>query len=401
MSKKRKVYPAEFKAKLVLEVLEGEKTLNEIASKNEILPKNLQNWKKQFIENMGLAFDKSALVKEYKEEIATLKIDKDLLAKKVGNLVIEKDFLVEKLKGSVSSRSRKEMIETEHILSVNKQLKLLSVSKSSLYYKAIEKFSSEHDIKLLNTIDEIYTEFPYYGTRRISEELKNRGILAGRKQVRSAMRYMGIQALYPKPKTTIANKEHAKYPYQLGQFKNDDNQVIIDTPNQVWSTDITYIRLAKGFVYLAAIIDWNTKKILSWKLSNSMDIYLTTSILNEALSLYPKPDIFNTDQGSQYTAKAHIDILVKNDIIISMDGKARSIDNICIERFWRSLKYEDVYLKSYENIKEARIGIGEYIEKYNTKRLHSAIGYKTPNEVYNKAINCINSEIDEVLPLVA
>jgi len=270
-----------------------------------------------------------------------------------------------------------------------------------LYYKAIEKFSSEHDIKLLNTIDEIYTEFPYYGTRRISEELKNRGILAGRKQVRSAMRYMGIQALYPKPKTTIANKEHAKYPYQLGQFKNDDNQVIIDTPNQVWSTDITYIRLAKGFVYLAAIIDWNTKKILSWKLSNSMDIYLTTSILNEALSLYPKPDIFNTDQGSQYTAKAHIDILVKNDIIISMDGKARSIDNICIERFWRSLKYEDVYLKSYENIKEARIGIGEYIEKYNTKRLHSAIGYKTPNEVYNKAINCINSEIDEVLPLVA
>ena len=401
MSKKRKVYPAEFKAKLVLEVLEGEKTLNEIASKNEILPKNLQNWKKQFIENMGLAFDKSALVKEYKEEIATLKIDKDLLAKKVGNLVIEKDFLVEKLKGSVSSRSRKEMIETEHILSVNKQLKLLSVSKSSLYYKAIEKFSSEHDIKLLNTIDEIYTEFPYYGTRRISEELKNRGILAGRKQVRSAMRYMGIQALYPKPKTTIANKEHAKYPYQLGQFKNDDNQVIVDTPNQVWSTDITYIRLAKGFVYLAAIIDWNTKKILSWKLSNSMDIYLTTSILNEALSLYPKPDIFNTDQGSQYTAKAHIDILVKNDIIISMDGKARSIDNICIERFWRSLKYEDVYLKSYENIKEARIGIGEYIEKYNTKRLHSAIGYKTPNEVYNKAINCINSEIDEVLPLVA
>jgi putative transposase len=257
------------------------------------------------------------------------------------------------------------------------------------------------NVSTLKELNEIYTEFPYYGTRRISEELKNRGILAGRKQVRSAMRYMGIQALYPKPKTTIANKEHAKYPYQLGQFKNDDNQVIIDTPNQVWSTDITYIRLAKGFVYLAAIIDWNTKKILSWKLSNSMDIYLTTSILNEALSLYPKPDIFNTDQGSQYTAKAHIDILVKNDIIISMDGKARSIDNICIERFWRSLKYEDVYLKSYENIKEARIGIGEYIEKYNTKRLHSAIGYKTPNEVYNKAINCINSEIDEVLPLVA
>ncbi len=401
MSTKRKVYTADFKSKLVLEVLEGEKTLNEIASKYEILPKNLKNWKKQFIENMGLAFDKSALVKEYKSEIEILKTSNDNLAKKVGNLTVEKDFLVEKLQSSVSFKGRQKMIETEHILSQNVQVKLLSVSKSSLYYKPVEKFSKESDIKLLNAIDKIYTDFPYYGTRRMCKQLVKDGFEVGRKLVRSAMKHMGIAALYPKPKTTMANKEHEKYPYQLGQFKNENNQVIVDKPNQVWSTDITYIRLEKGFVYLAAIIDWNTKKILSWKLSNTMDISLTTSVLNDALFHYPKPEILNTDQGSQYTAKAHIDILVKNKINISMDGKGRSIDNICIERFWRSLKYENVYLNSYKNIKEARAGIGDYIESYNTQRLHSTIGYETPDDVYFKAINNLEFEKENVLPIVS
>ena len=182
-------------------------------------------------------------------------------------------------------------------------------------------FSSDEDIKLLNTIDTIHTKHPYYGTRRIVKLLARLGFNVGRKLVKTAMEYMGIRALYPKVRTTVANKEHKKYPYLLKEFKNDNNQVIIDTPNKVWSTDITYIRLEKGFVYLAAIIDWNmpdrrdkyswgTKKILSWKLSNSMDVSLTTSVLNEALSLYPKPEILNTDQGSQYTANEHIKILV-------------------------------------------------------------------------------------------
>ena len=180
----------------------------------------------------------------------------------------------------------------------------------------------------------------------------------------------------------MSNKENKKYPYLLNEFKNDRNQVIIDAPNKVWSTDITYIRLEKGFAYLAAIIDWNTKKILSWKISNSMDVSLTTSVLNEALILYPKPKIFNTDQGSQYTAKEHIEILVDNKISISMDAKGRSIDNIVIERFWRTIKYEDVYPASYQDIKEARKGIGEYINLYNSERLHSAIGYLTPDEAY-------------------
>ena len=387
MSRKRKTYSADFKSKVVLEILDGDKTLNELATKYELLPKNLQNWKKQFLNNASLAFDKSAVVKEYKEEIEILKKDKNMMARKVGELTLERDFAVEKLQSSVSCNTRKTLVENEHKLSLNKQLKILGLSKTAHYYKPVEKFSSDKDIKLLNVIDKIHTKFPYYGTRRVSKLLTRLSFKVGRKLVKSAFEFMGIRALYPKVKTTIANKEHKKYPYLLNEFKNDNNQVIVDTPNKVWSTDITYIRLEKGFAYLAAVIDWNTKKILSWKLSNTMDVSLTTSVLKEALSLYPKPDIFNTDQGSQYTAKAHIDILVENDISISMDAKGRSIDNIVIERFWRSIKYEDIYPSGYSNIEEARKGIGEYMDTYNSERLHSALDYLTPDEAYYKGVN--------------
>lgn len=393
MSTKRKTYTADFKAKVVLEVLEAEQTLNEIASKYELLPANVKNWKKMFLENMSLAFDKSTVVKEYKSEIETLQKSNDQLAKKVGNLTVEKDFLVEKLRSLVSSKGRKTFVDTEHKLSLNKQCKVLNVSKSTLYYEPVKRFSSEEDIKMLNALNDIYSEFPYYGTRRLVTALGNEGFSVGRKLMKSAMEYMGIRALYPKHKTTQPNKEHYKYKYLLKEFKNDKNQVIIDTPNKVWSTDITYIKLEKGFVYLAAIIDWNTKKILSWRLSNTMDVSLTTGVLKEALALYPKPEIFNTDQGSQYTAQAHVEILKKYDIKISMDGKGRSIDNICIERFWRSIKYEEIYLNHYKSMSELRYSIDNYMTKYNSRRLHSAIGNKTPNEVYFKAINNINSEL--------
>ena len=387
MSRKRTTYSAEFKAKRVLEILEGEKTLNEIASKYELLPKNLQNWKKQFLDNASLAFDKSAVVNEYKEEINKLKKAKDATSKKLGEVIVERDFVVGKLKSLVSSNIRAKATDTKLNLSLNKQLQLLGVSKTAYYYEPVVPFSSDEDIKLLNTIDIIHTKYPYYGTRRVHKLLKRLGFNAGRKLIKTVFEFMGIRALYPKVRTTIANKEHKKYPYLLKEFKNDKNQVVMDIPNQVWSTDITYIKLEKGFVYLAAIIDWNTKKILSWKLSNSMDVSLTTSVLNDALSKHPKPEILNTDQGSQYTAKEHIDILVKNGISISMDAKGRSIDNIVIERFWRSLKYDDVYPSSYLNIKEARKGIDKYINTYNTERLHSALDYLTPDEAYYKEAN--------------
>lgn len=401
MSTKRKTFTADFKAKLVLEVLESEKTVNEIASKYKVLPTSLKSWKKQFLENMSLAFDKSTVVKEYKDEIETLQKDKDTLAKKVGNLTVEKDFLVEKLNSLASSKERKSLLNTKLDLSLNRQCKLLNINKSSLYYTPIKPFSTGSEIKLLDAINNIYSDFPYYGYRRITKQLQIDGHNVGKKLVKKAMRYMGIEALYPKPKTTTANKEHYKYPYLLKDFRNDAGQVIIDRANKVWSTDITYIKLEKGFVYLAAIIDWHSKKILSWKLSNTMDISLVTGVLKEALLFYPKPEIFNTDQGSQYTSKVHIDILKKHDIKISMDGVGRATDNICIERFWRSIKYEEIYLGEYKNMKVLRKAIEKYMDTYNRKRLHSAIDYKTPNEVYFDYINNLGFKGDKLLQMEA
>ena len=385
MSKKRTTYTAEFKSKLVLEVLEGVKSINEIASQYEVLPANLKNWKNQFIENMSLAFDKSAVVKEYKTEIESLQANNQKLAQKVGNLTIEKDFLEGKLVSSVSSDKRKTMVDSECLLSLRKQCQLLQLNRTGLYYTPTPKFSTKADIEILNQIDEIYTESPCYGYRRIHQQLIKDGFSIGAERVAKAMKLIGIKAIYPKPKTTIANKEHKKYPYLLTQFKNDKNQVVIEKVNQVWSTDITYIKLKKGFAYLAAVIDWNSKNVLAWKLSNTMDVSLTTGVLQEALDNYPKPEIFNTDQGSQYTAKEHIKILKDNNISISMDAKGRSIDNIVIERFWRTLKYEDVYLKGYETLREASKGIGQFIHYYSTRRLHSSIDYQTPSQVYKAA----------------
>ena len=385
MSKKRTNFTAEFKAKLVLEALEGVKSVNEIASHYEVLPANLKNWKNQFIDNMSLAFDKSAVVKEYKTEIESLQVNNQKLAQKVGNLTIEKDFLEGKLVSSVSSDKRKAMVDSGHPLSLLKQCQLLQLNRTGLYYTPTPKFSTQADIEILNQIDEIYTESPCYGYRRMHQQLIKDRLSVGAERVAKAMKLMGIKAIYPKPKTTIANKEHKKYPYLLTQFKNKKNQVIIEKVNQVWSTDISYIKLEKGFAYLAAVIDWNSKNVLSWKLSNTMDVSLTTGVLQKALDNYPKPEIFNTDQGSQYTAGEHIKILKDNNISISMDAKGRSIDNIVIERFWRTLKYEDVYLKGYETLREASKGIGKFIHYYNTRRLHSSIDYQTPSQAYKAA----------------
>jgi putative transposase len=215
MSRKRTTYSAEFKAKAVLEILEGEKTLNEIATKYELLPKNLQNWKKQFVDNAFLAFDKSTVAKEYKEEIEKLKKAKDATSKKLGEVIVERDFVVEKLKSLVSSSTRAKATDTKLKLSLNTQLKLLSVSKTAHYYEPVIPFSSDEDIKLLNMIDIIHTKHPYYGTRRVHKLLQRLGFHAGRKLIKSAFEFMGIRALYPKVKTTLANKEHKKYPYLL------------------------------------------------------------------------------------------------------------------------------------------------------------------------------------------
>jgi len=274
MSKKRKVYSPDFKAKVVLELLESGKTVNQIASKYEILPKSLTDWKKQFMENMSLAFDKSSVVKEYKAKIVQLENEGDQLAKKLGKVVIERDWAVGKL-GSLDLSIKKALldrtegnqaIEINKIPSLNNQLMLLNISKTAIYYKAKAKFSTDADLQLLRAIDRVYTEFPYYGHRRIWKQLLKEGFTVGRKLIRSAMIFMGLTAIYPKPKTTIANKAHKKYPYLLGQFKNDKRQVIIEKANQVWTTDLTYVRLEHGFAYLAVIMDWNKNNAIGIRL---------------------------------------------------------------------------------------------------------------------------------------
>lgn len=257
MSRKRKTYSPEFKAKLVLELLEGNKTLNEIASQYEVLPKSLQEWKKQFIANMSLAFDKSAVVKEYQEQIEVLEKQSNELAKKVGTLTIERDWLAGKLK-SLDLSTKKAMVDSEGVqaatnaknpspinkgmiktknsdlkISLNRQLELLNISKTAHYYHPIEPFSSDKDKNLLELIDKIHTKHPYYGARRIVKILYRLGVGVGRKRIKTAMEFMGIRALYPVRKTTIANKEDKKYPYLLNEFKNENNQVVIQKPNQV------------------------------------------------------------------------------------------------------------------------------------------------------------------------
>ncbi len=235
----------------------------------------------------------------------------------------------------------------------------------------------------MNTIDEIYTDQPYYGYRRMYHELKEKGFNAGKRKITRFMKLLNIKALYPKRKkifTSIPDENNRTYPYLL---KNID----IEKPNQVWVSDITYIRLSRGFSYLCVVMDLKTRAVLSYKLSSSMDDSLVTDTIKEALEKYKSPEIFNSDQGSQYTSNRTTEILKEHNISISMDAKGRCFDNIYMERFFRSLKQENVYPSRYETLKDARIGISNYMKTYNWKRLHSSIGYKPPMKIYTQKLN--------------
>jgi putative transposase len=266
------------------------------------------------------------------------------------------------------------MIEPDHSnLSIRAQCQLLDLSRSVLYYKPREVNPEQQEIQ--NRLDELYTEHPYYGSRRFSEALKREGYQVGRTKVRGLMRVLGIEAIYPGKKLSTPNKAHKVYPYLLGG-------VTVDRPNKVWATDITYIRLRQGFVYLVAIIDHYSRYILSWRLSNTLDGSFCLEALQEAIETYGVPEYFNTDQGAQFTCERFVGELKKHKIKISMDGKGRALDNIFIERFWRTLKYEEVYIKSYKNMIDCRKNLSEYFDKYNYHRLHEGNGYKTPAEAF-------------------
>jgi putative transposase len=270
-------------------------------------------------------------------------------------------------------RARRGLIGPDERTSIRRQCELLGVSRSSVYYDPVEPDAEE--LELMRRIDELHLEFPFYGSRSIARALRNKGCQVNRKRVQRLMRLMGLESVAPKPNTSTPNEEHPVYPYLL-------RGVTIDRPNQVWAADITYIPLARGFAYLVAIMDWASRRVLSWRLSNTMDASFCVEALQEALSRFGRPDIFNSDQGSQFTAKGFTDVLVAADVKISMDGKGRCIDNVFVERLWRSLKYEDVYLRAYTDLIEARAGIAEYFRFYNTRRSHQALGYQTPAGFY-------------------
>ncbi len=265
------------------------------------------------------------------------------------------------------------MIDREHKVPLTRQSQILNLSRSSLYYEAVPV--SARDLELMRLIDEIHLKHPFMGSRSIRDQLQGMGQQIGRQHVRTLMKKMGIAALYRKPNLSKPHPQHRVYPYLLRGMD-------ITRANHVWAADITYLPMAKGFCYLMAIMDWASRKVLAWRLSNTLDVLFCTEALEEALRKYGAPEILNTDQGSQFTSDAFIGILESHEIAISMDGKGRWLDNVFIERLWRSVKYEDVYLKAYSSITEARQGLREYFEFYNLRRRHQSLDRRTPDDVY-------------------
>jgi putative transposase len=384
--KKGQTYTPEQKAKVILELLKEEQTLGELATQYKVTPKTIQNWKKEFLANAFKVFESDNNAKENKEKLEKLTQENDALAKTLGRTTVERDWAVGKLQ-SLDLSERQDLVSSKlTTLSMTRQTKLLCINRTTLYYKPVP--FSNINLKILNQIDEIYVDNPDYGYRMIHQQLLEDGHNIGDDRVLKYMRLLGIQALYPHKKrnTSIKNSEHPVYQYLLKPYWYKTGQktkaVKVDTPNEVWSGDITYIRMSGGFMYLAAVIDWNTRAILAYKLSNSMDATLATDVLNMALSKYPKPKIFNSDQGSQYTSHEHTQILKDYNIQISMNGKGRSIDNIIIERFFRTLKQSNIYISDYQTIKELKEGIKTFMYKYNFKRFHSSLNYQKPMNVY-------------------
>lgn len=273
--------------------------------------------------------------------------------------------------------ARRSALDSIDGLSLRRRCELLGVSRSGLYYEAASETAL--NLTLMHLIDELYTKAPFYGSRRLAASLLRQGYAVNRKRVQRLMRVMGIEALYQKPRTSKAERLATKYPYLLSGLS-------ITHPNQVWGTDITYIRMPRGFLYLVAIMDWHSRYVLSWELSNSLESMFCIEALQRALD-YGQPEIFNSDQGCQFTSREFTRVLLAANIRISMDGRGRAFDNIFTERLWRTLKYEEVYLKEYENGMQAFTNIAAYWDFYNNDRVHQSLNYRTPREVHFEAKN--------------
>jgi putative transposase len=269
------------------------------------------------------------------------------------------------------------MIDREHALSITQQAEALGISRGSVYY--LPRPVSDADLKLMRRIDELHLEYPFAGARMLRDLLRAEGYKAGRKHIGTLMAKMGIEALYRRPNTSRAHPAHPVYPYLLRGLS-------IERSNQVWTLDITYIPMARGFVYLVAVMDWYSRKVLSWRLSITMDVEFCVAAMQDAITRHGVPEIVNTDQGSQFTSYEFTELLKAHDIRISMDGRGRWLDNVFIERLWRSVKHEEVYLKAYDSVSAARESLGRYFNFYNSRRPHSSLDRVTPDQFYFRSL---------------
>ena len=266
------------------------------------------------------------------------------------------------------------MIDREHELPITRQAEALNISRGSVYY--LPRAVPEPDLAIMRQLDQLHLEFPFAGSRMLRGLLAAKGYKIGRRHVKTLMRRMGIEALYRRPRTTKPEPGHKIHPYLL-------RGLAIERPNQVWAMDITYIPMARGFVYLAVVLDWFSRRVLSWRLSITMEAAFCVETLQDAMARHGKPEIFNTDQGSQFTGQAFTGVLADNGIAISMDGKGAWRDNVFVERLWRSVKYEEVYLRAYDSVSDARASIGRYLDFYNQRRPHSSLDGMTPDQAYS------------------
>ncbi|MGG1601142.1 IS3 family transposase [Paenibacillus naphthalenovorans] len=374
---KRNRYTSEFKTKVVLEVLQEEQTVNEIAAKYEVSPVMVSRWKAEFLERASVVFEKKTsevdkLKKEYESK-------QEHLEKLVGQLTVEVDWLKKNLASNEPLEARKAMVERDNNeITIKRQADLLNVNRTSVYRPSQEKSESEENVQIMHQIDEIYMKHPYFGYRRMTRFLRDRGFEVNRKRVRRLMQHMGLEAINPKP--NLSKRFHAKYvrPYLL-------RGLTINRPNQVWGIDITYLRMGKGFMYLFNIIDWYSRKVIDYELSSTLEKGFVLRCLKRAFSRC-KPEIMNSDQGSHFTNAEYLELLEKEGVKVSMDGKGRATDNSRTERYFRSLKYECIFLNEYEDPRALRKGIVRYVQFYNQERPHQSLNEAKPDQFYAHSI---------------
>lgn len=374
MSRTRRNFSAKFKSELVIELLKGEKDLNTIATENSIQPNLLRNWKKEFLDKASVVFDDTR-EDNLKEKLALERKEKAEYAKKVGQLTMQVDWLKKNLKKHLDLTTRVNLVQNllkTKELPVKTGAALLDINRTGVYYKGTPISQDELDCK--SVIDRLHTDNPTWGARQLSAQLKKRGYQVGRRKTRRYMNEMGIDPIYPKINLSKRMQQAKVCPYLL-------RNAIIDRPNQAWSIDITYIPIKHGFLYLTAVIDWYSRCIVGWEVDDTLDTRMVITALKKAFMI-AKPVILNSDQGCQFTSTEYMNFLKENQIRQSMVGKSRWADNIMIERWFRSFKYEEAYLTQYNNIREARKAIGKYVHTYNYERCHSALNNQTPASCY-------------------